>query len=73
MIHCSKLFCANRQIVLLGHWQINMVDSVKKYISKYIIFSESFASQGGHNKDHTVWLDLAKDTFASKQKLKLLD
>jgi hypothetical protein len=41
------LFGDNLGIVLLGSQQINMMNSVNKYISKYIFFPACLASQGG--------------------------
>jgi hypothetical protein len=37
-----------------------MVDSAKKYISKYIIFPPDFVGQGVQNIDPNVWLDRAR-------------
>jgi hypothetical protein len=37
-----------------------MVDSAKKYVSKYIIFLAGFASQGVLNKDPTILTDGAR-------------
>jgi hypothetical protein len=44
---------------MLGNQQI-FQDSVKKYVSKYIIFPAGFVSQEVLNRDPTVWLDRAR-------------
>ncbi len=43
-----------------GSENLLQVDSVKKYVSKFIIFLVGFASKGVLNKDPTIWLDGAR-------------
>ncbi len=46
MIPRTILFGDNRQTVLTGSENLLQVDSVKKYVSKFIIFLAGFAGMG---------------------------
>jgi hypothetical protein len=60
MIPRTILFGDNCQTVLTGSENLLQLDSVKKYVSKYIIFLAGFASKGVLDEDPTVWLDGAR-------------
>ncbi len=60
MIPRTILFGDNCQTVLMVSENLLQLDSVKKYVSKFIIFPAGFASKGVLNKDPTVWLDGAR-------------
>jgi hypothetical protein len=60
MIPRTILFGDNRQTVLTGSENLQQLDSVKKYVSKFIILLAGFAGKGVLNKDPTIWLDGAR-------------